>query len=150
MAARPAHFASPLRLHHVAYAVASIEAHIERFVTPLVEPVHITEPVEDPLQSVRVCFVTVPGGALIELVEPLGPDSPVRVFLGDRRGGLYHVCYEVDDLDAAVHKFRSIRCLLLTKPMPAIAFGGRRIAFLLTPERDLVELLEADRLKDDV
>lgn len=143
MAAGPAQVAPSLRFHHVAYAVASIEAHIERFINPLVEPVHISTPVEDPLQKVRVCFVTVPGGAVIELVEPLGTDSPAQAFVGDRRGGLYHVCYEVQDLDATVAKFRAKRCLLLSKPTPAVAFGGRRVAFLLTPERDLVELLEA-------
>ena len=53
------------------------------------------------------------GGTVIELVEGLTPDSPVASIVGSRRGGLYHLCYEVDDLDATIMRFRSQRFLPL-------------------------------------
>lgn len=137
--------AASLRFHHLAYAVANIESHLAHFVMPLLDPIHVSTIVEDPIQRVRVCFVTVGGGALIELVEPLGADSPAHAYLGDHRGGLYHVCYEVDNIETTIVRFRTARCLLLSKPVPAVAFGGRRIAFLLTPARDLIELVEVQR-----
>jgi methylmalonyl-CoA/ethylmalonyl-CoA epimerase len=83
-----------------------------------------------------------PGGTIIELVEPLGDDSPVKDIVGSKRGGLYHLCYEVDDIEAEVLRFRERSCLPLGKPVPATAFDGRRIVFLMTPQRDLIELVE--------
>ncbi len=132
-----------MRFHHIGYACESIERHLDDFMRPLFSPVAVSEIFADPIQRVRVCFVTQQGGTLIELVEPMGEDSPARNFVGSSRGGLYHLCYETDDLDADIRRFRAKRCLPLSKPVPAVAFGGRRIVFLSTPQRDLIELIEA-------
>lgn len=131
------------RFHHVGVAVADIAAYRRDLFDPLFQPLEVSAPVADPIQRVRVAFATMRGGTVIELVEPLGPGSPVDRLLAAGRGGLYHLCYEVDDLDAAIAQFRLRRCLPLARPAPAVAFGGRRIVFLLTPQRDLIELLEA-------
>ncbi len=69
--------------------------------------------------------------------------------IGSNRGGLYHLCYEVDDLDGQVEHFRRKGCLPLGEPVPAAAFEGCRIVFLLTPERDLVELVERAGRRED-
>jgi len=134
-----------MRFHHIGYAVGSIRRYLDDFLVPMFAPVRITEPIADPVQRVTVCFVEMTGGTLIELVEPLGADSPVNSIIGSKRGGVYHLCYEVDDLDAELRRFRSKRCLPLGKPVPAAAFNGRRIVFLLTPENDLLELVEAEK-----
>jgi len=131
-----------MRFHHIGYAVRDIRKYLDDFLVPMFLPISITDPVADSIQRVRVCFVEMPGGTLIELVEPLGENSPVDSVIGSSRGGVYHTCYEVEDLDAEIRRFRSKRCLPLGKPVPAAAFDGRRIVFLLTPERDLVELVE--------
>lgn len=131
-----------LRFHHVGYAVASIPDYVDEFLAPLVDPVEVGPTIEDPLQGVRVAFVTVTGGVVIELIEPMSDSSPVSKYLGDRRGGLYHVCYETDALEATIETFRSKRCMLFSGPSPAAAFDGRRIAFLFTPQRDIIELVE--------
>jgi len=94
---------------------------------------------------VRVAFVTLNGGARIELIEPIDDTSPVSRFLTDRRGGLYHVCYSTDSLEESIADFRGRRCMLFSGPTPAAAFDGRRIAFMLTPQRDIVELVERKR-----
>ena len=135
------------RFHHIGYAVADIRRYLDQHMIPLYAPVHISEPVADPIQKVRVCFVTMRGGSVIELVEPLGDDSPVQRFIGSPRGGLYHLCYEVADLEDAIARFRARGCLPLGHPVPAAAFDGRRILFLMTPQRDLVELLEAEAVR---
>ncbi len=132
-----------MRFHHIGYAVADICQYLESFLVPLFSPISVSEPVSDPIQKVTVCFAEMPGGAIIELVEPLGADSPVNSVIGSSRGGLYHLCYEVDDLDGELLRFRRKRCLPLGKPVPAAAFDGRRIVFLMTPERDLIELVES-------
>mgnify|MGYP006292396425 CR=1 FL=1 len=132
-----------MRFHHIGYAVNDISAYLEDFFRPLFSPVSVSESVVDPIQKVRVCFAEMPGNSTIELVEPIGVDSPVRSIIGSQRGGLYHLCYEVTDLEAEIARFRARGCLPLGRPVPAAAFGGRRIIFLITPQRDLVELLEA-------
>jgi len=131
-----------IRFHHIGYAVTDIEEYLERFVCPLLNPISVSDPVIDEVQRVRVCFVALPGGTTIELVEPFGDASPIANIVGSRRGGLYHLCYEVSDIATQLARFRNKRCLPLSAPVPATAFGGRRIVFLMTPEHDLIELLE--------
>ena len=74
--------------------------------------------------------------------SPNGDDSPVLRFLNEKGGGLHHACYEVADLEQALSEFRSRGSLIVKRPKPAVAFQGRRIAWLLTPEKFLVELLK--------
>lgn len=134
---------SGLRLHHVGFVVASIEISIQGFANSL-GVTWAGEISEDPHQRVKVAFITVRGqDAQVELVEPVGPDSPVREFL-QRGGGLHHVCYEVDDLDRELANFRARRALIAKRPKPAVAFAGRRIAWVLTAEKLLIELLERE------
>ena len=132
-----------MKFHHVGYAVDSIDQYLADFMEPLFAPVSVSETFSDPIQQVKVCFVEMQGGTVIELVEPLGPDSPVNDVIGSKRGGVYHLCYEVDDLDAVLLSFRKKRCMPLGAPVPAVAFDNRRIVFLMTPQRDLIELVEA-------
>jgi methylmalonyl-CoA/ethylmalonyl-CoA epimerase len=98
---------------------------------------------EDPLQRAKVAFMTTrPGDAQIELVQPVGESSPVQRFL-QQGGGMHHLCYEVADLEAELAALRSRGAAIASRPKPAVAFGGRRIAWVITSEKFLVELLEA-------
>ncbi len=133
-----------VRFDHIGYAVADIEKYLDEFFVPLFEPVDVSPIVEDPLQGVRIAFATLAGGERIELIEPMDDSSPVSKYLGDRRGGLYHLCYSTDSLEDAVEQFRAKRCMVFSGPTPAAAFGGRRIVFLFTPQRDIIELVERD------
>jgi methylmalonyl-CoA/ethylmalonyl-CoA epimerase len=133
---------SRLTLHHVGFVVASIAPAMEGFLRSL-NATWDQRVFEDPLQRVKVAFMSVrPGEPLIELVEPVGDGSPVQKFLQEKGGGLHHFCYETGNLDAELQAFRSRRAALVKRPMPAVAFGGRRIAWVLTREDLLVELLE--------
>lgn len=136
-----------MRFHHVGYAVKDIRRYLDEFLVPMFSPVSITEPVSDPLQRVTVCFAEMPGGMVIELVQPQAGNGSLDAFIGSNRGGLYHLCYEVDRLDAERERFRGKGCLPLGKPLPAAAFQGRRIVFMLTPERDLIELVEGPSVR---
>lgn len=124
-------FGPDARLHHVGAVVPSIA-----------DQGLDLEPIHDPLQRVRVAFVDL-AGTTIELVEPASDDSPIRRSL-EKGGKLLHLCFEVPELDAAlgsaaVHGFRA-----LGPAQPAVAFGGRRIAWCFSPVFGLVELLERE------
>jgi methylmalonyl-CoA/ethylmalonyl-CoA epimerase len=133
------------RLHHIGFVVSAIVPSMEGFMRILGgrwdERIF-----EDPHQKVKVAFLTTgPAEPLVELIEPAGDDSPVRKFLLNKGGGLHHFCYETDDLEAELKQMQSLRAMLVKRPRPAVAFEGRRIAWMLTQEGLLVELLESDR-----
>ncbi|MGA3189139.1 MAG: VOC family protein [Bryobacteraceae bacterium] len=130
-----------LELHHVGFVVASIEPAMEGFLRSL-NASWDQAIFEDPLQKVKVAFLTRPGEPQIELVEPVGASSPVRKFL-EKGGGLHHFCYQTPDLESELKNFRSRGAILVRHARPAVAFDGRRIAWVLTRERLLVELLES-------
>lgn len=131
-----------LRLHHIGFVVASIEKTMPAFVRSMAAQWD-GRSFDDPLQKARVAFLTTRAGdAQIELVEPLGNDSPVQRFLQENRGGLHHLCYEVADLEQELAELRSRGAIIAKRPKPAVAFQGRRIAWVITAEKLLVELLE--------
>ena len=87
-------------LNHIGVATLSIERSLELYATMFGAEPH-GEPFDLPAQGVRVCFVDAPN-AQIELIEPLGADSPIAKFLKKNPlGGQHHVCFEVPDIHAA-------------------------------------------------
>lgn len=101
-------------------------------------------PFDDPIQRVSVCFIASGvEGPELELISALTADSPVRKILSSG-GGAYHLCYETGQLDDAVAELSAKGCVVVSDPMPAVAFSGRRIVWLYTPTRQLLELVEAD------
>ncbi|HEY7209586.1 MAG TPA: VOC family protein [Bryobacteraceae bacterium] len=136
-----------MRLHHVGYVVADMESAIRGFQHSLGMAwdgqIH-----HDPMQRVRVTFLaTGPNCAQIELIEPAGEKSPVAQFLNTRGGGQHHLCYEVGDIERALAVFKARKAAIVQRPCAAVAFEGRRIAWLITREKLVVELLETQRGK---
>jgi methylmalonyl-CoA/ethylmalonyl-CoA epimerase len=131
------------RLHHIGIVVRSIEESMGGYVSSM-EASWDSQIHHDPIQKVRVAFLRpgTPEEAQIELVEPAGADSPVTRFLEQGGGGLHHLCYEVADLNAHLTRMRARGCRLAKPPAAAVAFGGRRIAWMLTPQNLLLEFLE--------
>lgn len=129
------------RFHHVGYVVASI-ADVG---APFAQSLGMTWDglvIHDPLQLARVTFLrSAANDPAIELVEPAGDDSPLHKFVA-KGGGLHHVCYEVDALEPKLEECRRAGCLIVKQPLPAVAFGGRRIAWVFTRQKLLVEYLE--------
>jgi methylmalonyl-CoA/ethylmalonyl-CoA epimerase len=97
------------RLNHVGVATPDIEAAIA-FWRGVMGATVVTEPFDLPEQGVRVCFVDSPnGGTQIELLAPLGPDSPIAAFLErNPLGGQHHLAFEVPDIVAARAAFEAL------------------------------------------
>lgn len=96
--------------------------------------------IADPIQKVSVGFFEL-HGVTIEAIAPATDDSPVSrsVAAGQK---LLHLCYRVPDLDRAIATARSRGLLPLGRPVPAVAFPGRRIAWLYHKYLGLFELVE--------
>jgi methylmalonyl-CoA/ethylmalonyl-CoA epimerase len=130
------------RLHHVGFVVSSILDEIESFASS-VGASWDGRIFRDPIQKVGVAFLKTsrPTDALIELVEPAGDRSPVLKFLKNG-GGLHHLCYEVEDLDLHLELIHPKGAVVVRRPLPAVAFENRRIAWVLTKQKLLMEFLE--------
>jgi methylmalonyl-CoA/ethylmalonyl-CoA epimerase len=129
-------------MHHIGIVLDSIDAEVSSYERALNLRV-MNGPFIDPLQEAKVIFLS--GGQssepAIELVEPTSETSPVAAFL-KRGGGMHHVCYVTKDLDRELVRLRTQGALLVRRASPAVAFQGRRIAWVYTRQRLLVELLE--------
>ena len=134
------------RLLHVGVAVPELGPTTE-LMTSLFGYRVISGPFDDPIQRVSVNFLTTQPSdiAEIELIAPLTEDSPIRATLAKGGGSAYHLCFETADLDQALAHAVRLKCLIVSQPAPAVAFGGRRIAWIYTKSRQLFELVEASR-----
>ncbi|MFT0533500.1 VOC family protein [Castellaniella hirudinis] len=95
----------------------------------------------DPIQNITGRFLTGPGPRL-ELLAAAGENSPVDGFL-KRRTKMYHQAFTTPRFDAALTALESTGARRTADPAPAIAFGGRRIVFLLLPNGNLIEIIES-------
>ena len=107
----------------------------------------IGTPFDLPAQGVRVCFVDLPNSQ-IELIEPLGDDSPIHGFLAKNpKGGQHHLCFEVVDIIAARDELRAKGATILGTGEPRIGAHGTPIIFVHPKDMGgvLVELMETPR-----
>ena len=134
------------RLNHVGVATPSIEDSV-RLYRDVLGVTDIGEPFDLPAQGVKVCFVTLPNSQ-IELIEPLGEDSPIHGFLAKNpKGGQHHVCFEVADIHAAVAEMRTKGVTILGTGEPRIGAHGTPVVFLHPRDMGgvLIELMETPK-----
>ncbi len=90
----------------------------------------VSAPVAQPDHGVSVVFVTLPN-TKIELLHPLGADSPIAKFLArNPAGGLHHLCYEVADIHAARDRLRAAGARVLGDGEPRLGAHGKPVLFL--------------------
>jgi methylmalonyl-CoA/ethylmalonyl-CoA epimerase len=116
------------RLNHVAIAVPALEPAAAVYRNAL--GAHVSAPVPQPEHGVTVVFVTLPN-TKIELLEPLGENSPIAAFLQrNPSGGMHHVCYEVADILAARDHLKATGARVLGDGEPKIGAHGKPVLFL--------------------
>ena len=131
--------AGHLEFHHVGVACRDVDAEIERLAALGYLPEH--PEFLDPVQGVRGRFMTGQSPRL-ELLEPLhgAADGVLAPWL-NQGTKLYHLAYVTPDLAAEIERLRRARAKLMVKPVPAAAFDGREIAFLMLANGVLIELI---------
>ena len=132
------------RLNHVGVATPSIEKSVALY-RDMLGATKIHEPFDLPPQGVRVCFVDTPNSQ-IELLEPLGENSPVTRFLEKNpQGGQHHVCFEVPDIHVAKAEMEAKGAKVLGEPR----IGAHGTLVIFVHPRDmggvLVELMETPK-----
>ena len=141
-----------LTLDHIGMVVDKIDTVADLF--QKLGFTEMTEAVPNPLQLVTASFapVTEGGDVYIEFLEPTDDSSPISNFIRKRGGGLHHLCFAVDDIDAAMaevakHGFRITvpveDCAAYDENLKRECTGTSRAAFFLLPgNRMLIELME--------
>jgi len=116
------------RLNHVAIAVPDLAAASALYKNSL--GAKVSAPVPQPAHGVTVVFVELPN-AKIELLHPLGDNSPVASFLQrNASGGIHHVCYEVEDIYAARDRLKAAGARVLGDGEPKTGAHDKPVLFL--------------------
>jgi methylmalonyl-CoA/ethylmalonyl-CoA epimerase len=127
------------RIDHIGIAVEDIDAGIELYEGFEME-LALRETVEE--QGVEAALLNV-GDGHVELLAPLGPDTPVGKYLAKRGAGLHHVAYAVDDIDSTLEKLAAAGFELIDAKA-RVGIGGSRVAFIepRSTGRVLTEIVE--------
>ncbi len=131
------------RLNHIAIAVPDLEAGAAVYQRLL--GASVSAPQVEAAHGVRVVFVELPN-TKIELLEPIGENSPIQSFLDKNpSGGMHHVCYEVSDIMAARDHMLAEGARVLGDGNPKIGAHGKPVLFLHPKDfcGTLVELEQA-------
>lgn len=116
------------RLNHVAIAVPDLDAAAASYRDTL--GAQVSQPLDQPDHGVTVVFVELPN-TKIELLHPLGEESPIANFLQKSpAGGIHHICYEVDDIHAARDRLVSQGARVLGDGEPKTGAHGKPVLFL--------------------
>ena len=116
------------RLNHVAIAVPDLKKAAQTYAGTL--GAKVSAPIDQPAHGVTVVFVELPN-TKIELLHPLGANSPIAGFLErNASGGIHHVCYEVDDIIAARDRLVAEGARILGDGQPKIGAHDKPVLFL--------------------
>lgn len=131
------------RLNHVAIAVSDLEAATATYRDTLGG--EVSDAVDQPDHGVTTVFVELPN-TKIELLAPFGDASPIAKFLEKNpSGGIHHICYEVDDINASLEQLKGEGARVLGDGAPKIGAHGKPVVFLHPKDfcGTLVELEQA-------
>ncbi|WP_166789540.1 VOC family protein [Cryobacterium sp. TMS1-20-1] len=133
-----------MKIHHVGYAVRDIASAGEKFRTLGFE---IGTTITDDIRKVAIAFAR-NGNYVVELIAPVDSNSPVDGILSKMGPTPYHLCFEVDDMNASLATFRKQGYVVASPPSPAPAINDSVVAFLYHSEIGLVELVEVVNSSD--
>ena len=134
-----------MKIHHIGIVVNNIQDSLGEF-SKFIKFDETTIPTLIGSQKVNVCFMKL-GELRIELIEPVGNDSPVLNFL-EKGGGFNHICFEVENLSNTIDEMTKKGGRLIVSPVEG--FDGRQIAFVfLNMKKTNFNLIELAEIKND-
>ena len=116
------------KLNHIAIATPNLDEATKTYANIL--GVKISVPLDQFDHGVRVVFIELPN-TKIELLEPLGENSPIEKFLEkNKKGGIHHICFEVEDIDHAILRLKNDGATVLGDGKAKIGAHGKPVIFL--------------------
>jgi len=128
-----------MKIHHIGYAVNNIEDSLNEFKKLGYKCVE--NKIVDKKRKVIIQFIK-NGYYLIELVAPLGKESPVTNLLKKQGNSPYHICYETDNLEKEIKDLDDDGFVIISDLLKAPAINNKKVIFLYKKEIGLIELVE--------
>lgn len=127
-----------MKINHIGYLVKDFSATKAAFE---LLGYNASKDTHDTLRLVDICFME-RDGYVIELVSPYDEKSVVAGMVKKYRNTPYHICYETEDFDNDINKLIEHGYMVVQKPLPALAFESKRVAFLMSRHIGMIELLD--------
>lgn len=124
-----------MKIHHIGIVCKNIEKAVRDY-GKLFEIAEQSPIVYDELQKAQLCMVKTKTGLDVEFISGEQVEGLLK-----QKISYYHLCYTVDNLEQEIMRFEENGALTISTPKPAILFGGKRVAFLLT-KCGLIEFVE--------
>ena len=128
-----------MKIHHIGYLAKSIDKTEKKFFELGYEVEHATK--YDEIRDIKIEFLK-NGDYRVELIEPMGENSPMYPLLKRFKNTPYHFCYEVDDMDKAVKDLENKHYTVIHEPQIAPCIDGKKVAFLNNISMGIIELVE--------
>ena len=129
-----------LKFNHIGVATNDINATALVYVQG---GYHRSQTIFDPIQNVKICWLTKEGAPTIELLAPVDEKSPVNKTLEKNGVTPYHCCYVANNIENAILELKKQQYIMVSKPAEAVAFKGSRVCFLYNKNIGLIELVES-------
>ncbi len=129
-----------MRIDHIGYAVQDLRGAAAAFLDMGYRP--CGEAIEDRERNVGIRFLCDPAGVRVELIAPLGEESPVSAWLRKNGNSPYHICYESENIAEDVARLRKKGFMVVQPPLPAPAMADRKVCFMYNGNTGLIELVE--------
>ena len=130
-----------MHFEHIGVAVSNIKESLSVF-NNLFELSDVSEIYEDIFQNIKISFINL-AGVKIELIEPLdnNKESPVDNII-EKNMSYYHLCFRTGCIEDEILQLVEKGAIVVTEPIPSLAFRSRKIAFLYVKHLGLIELIE--------
>ena len=127
-------------VHHYGFLTKSIDKSLNYF--EQLGYKKISDIINDNDRGVDLLFIESENGQLIELVSPNVEDSVVSKIIKTNINSVYHICYITKSIESCINTLINKSFILVDTPKPAIAFNGKKVAFLMSKYTGIIELLE--------
>ena len=124
-----------MKIHHIGIACKNINKAIKAY-SSMYNVISISEIIHDNLQNADLCILKTDTGLDVEFISGEQVANLLKT-----RVSYYHLCYSTNNIESEIAHFEENGCLVVSDLKPAILFGGKRAAFLMTPT-GLIELVE--------
>lgn len=131
-----------MTIHHIGYLVKKMEKAISAFLC--LGYTLTTDTVFDEYRGIDICFME-KDGYCVELISPKSKESAVSDLIKRMGNAPYHLCHQSENFDADTAELLEKGFMMMDKPMPAPALGGKRVVFFMHMSMGIIELLDANR-----
>ncbi|MBE5835598.1 MAG: hypothetical protein E7309_13265 [Butyrivibrio sp.] len=130
-----------MNIHHVGYLTKDLNKAQDEFLALgfVVEQ----EKAYDEHRKINISFI-INGNYRVELIEPVDDSSPMYPLLKRYKNTPYHICYEVDDLEASIAELSTKGYTVMQEPLEAPCIENKRVSFLINSNLGIIELVETN------